>query len=352
MVTETVPASLASGRWSETAAREWYKQQPWLNGLNYIPATSINYTEMWQRESYDRVTIHKELTLAKDLGFNCLRVVLQYLVWENQPKETLARLDDFLGIAAAHGMRVMVALFDDCAFGTKVDPYLGPQAEVVSGFYANDWSPSPGHTMVRDPSTWPKLRAYVEDVVGTFAKDERVVVWDLYNEPSLALEPDPRASAGASLVTCVTQWARAVAPTQPCTVAFWRLEEKHTDAILAASDVVSFHHYLEAQHLLGVLERLQALGRPVLCTEWLNRPKGSTVATILPVLFKANVGSFFWGLVNGKTQTHYPWGSKAGAAEPTLWQHDLFRPDHTPYDATELDLFRQYLELSRRGRGM
>ena len=44
-------------------------------------------------------------------------------------------------------------------------------------------------------------------------------------------------------------------------------------------------------------------GRPILCTEYLARPLGSTVAGILPVAKRHNVGAFNWGLVAGKTQT-------------------------------------------------
>lgn len=36
--------------------------------------------------------------------------------------------------------------------------------------------------MVKDKTSWPKLK-YVKDFVGTFGKDPRILVWDLYNEP-------------------------------------------------------------------------------------------------------------------------------------------------------------------------
>ena len=88
------------------------------------------------------------------------------------------------------------------------------------------------------------------------------------------------------------------------------------------------------------MRSLQKHSRPLICTEWLKRDLGS-VAEQLPVFLRHRVGCLHWGLVNGKTQTQYPWGSKPGAPEPKVWQHDLFRKDRTPYDPHEIELFKQ-----------
>ena len=44
------------------------------------------------------------------------------------------------------------------------------------------------------------------------------------------------------------------------------------------------------------------------------------------------VGAINWGLVSGKTNTIFPWGSPEGAPEPKVWFHDIFRKDGTPFD--------------------
>ena len=325
-------------RWTAEEAWAWYEQQGWLCGFNYIPASAINYTEMWQRETYDPETIDAELELAQEVGFNCVRVVLQYLVWEDDPASTLERIDDFMRRTSQRGMRVMWCLFDDCNFGTRDDPYLGPQADVVPGFYANDWSPSPGHSMVRDVERWRKLESYVKEVVGAFKDDERVLAWDVYNEPNIAL-----TERRGELVEKVFVWTRSASPSQPLTLAVWRSPQPNLDLILAHSDIYSGHIYLDAEGTKKTLAHATALSRPFLCTEWLNRPLGSSVQGVLPLFYEHNIGSFFWGLANGKTQTQYPWGSKAGDPEPDVWQHDLFRADQTPYDPAELALFKRYL---------
>jgi len=84
--------------------------------------------------------------------------------------------------------------------------------------------------------------------------------------------------------------------------------------------------------------------RPVICTEWMKRPE-SVPASHLPVMKEAGVGAINWGLVSGKTQTIFPWGSKKGAAVPERWFHDLLHPDGRTFDAEEEAVFR---ELTRK----
>lgn len=334
-------AATDAQRWPADKAWQWYRQQPWLCGFNYIPATAINYTEMWQQETFDPKTIDAELALAQPVGFNCLRCVLQYLVWEHDPAGFKQRLDQFLGICQRRGLRVVFCLFDDCVFGPKHDPYLGKQADVVPGWYAHDWSPSPGWSRVRDPAAWPKLRQYVGDVVGRFQDDPRVLLWDVYNEPTNGI-----GDVTLPLLAEIWDAARQARPTQPLSVGLWNGNKRLNEISAGRSDVVTFHRYGNAAQLEATIRGLQANGRPLICTEWLKRDWGS-VAEQLPVFTRYGVGCLHWGLVNGKTQTQYPWGSKPGAPEPKLWQHDLFRGDHTPYNVAELELFKQCLAANR-----
>ena len=169
-------------RWSVERANEWYQNQPWPVGFNYVPANAISYTEMWMPYCFDTSLIAKELALAEDIGFNCLRVVLPFVVWEHDPDAFKTRLNEFLDVCDRYGMKVMFTLFDDCAFGSDTnttDPSYGKQPEVLKGWYANGWTASPGHNMVRNPETHPRLEKYVKDIISSFRDDPRVWVWDL-----------------------------------------------------------------------------------------------------------------------------------------------------------------------------
>jgi len=333
----------AREQWSAQEAWKWYEQHPWLVGFNYIPATAINTTEMWQRETFDPATIEREMALAQGIGLNCARVFVQYLVWENGPEGLNQRLNTFLDIAARHGIKTMLVLFDDCAFGTMTEPFLGKQPDVDPGEYANGWTPSPGPSRVVNQKAWPKLEAYVKDLIGRFSSDQRVLAWDIYNEPGNT----SMGNKSLSLLKTVFVWGRQAAPTQPLTVGFWSPQLKDLNEIIfSQSDVISFHLYGGADAMRHKISELKKRGRPLLCTEWMNRPLGSTFANILPIFYQERVGSMFWGLVNGKMQTNYHWGSKAGDPPPRVWQHDIFHGDMTPYDQHEIDLLKEYIRMS------
>jgi hypothetical protein len=329
--------------WSAQKAWEWYKDQPWLVGFNYIPASAINTTEMWQRETFDPDRIERELALAQGIGLNCARVFVQYLVWENDPEGLKERMDTFLGIAAKHGIRIMWVLFDDCAFGTMTEPFLGKQPDVNRGEYANGWTPSPGPSRVVDRKARSKLEAYVNDLIGRFRSDQRVLAWDIYNEPGNTNMGDK----SLPLLQSEFIWARQAAPKQPLTAGFWspKLQDLN-EIVFSQSDIISFHEYGGPDAMKRKITELQKRGRPLLCTEWLNRSLGSTFGDILPIFYQERVGSMFWGLVNGKTQTNYHWGSKAGDPPPRVWQHDIFHGDLAPYDQNEIDLLKKYIRMS------
>ncbi|MDA1044147.1 MAG: cellulase family glycosylhydrolase [Verrucomicrobia bacterium] len=332
-------ADASLGRWSIEKARAWYASQPWPCGFNYIPANAISYTEMWMPYCFDPKRIDAELALAQDIGFNGLRVVLPFVVWEHDPATFKTLLNTFLGVCDARGLKVMFTIFDDCVFGSDdklINPWYGKQPDILEGWYANGWTPSPGHDMVRDTHTWPRLERYVKDVIGTFRHDPRAWVWDLYNEPCNSGTGD----ATLPLVEQVFRWARQAAPSQPLTVGSWNWERKLEDIIHRQSDILTFHSYDKAENLTEKIAGLKLQGRPMINTEWLNRPNGSLVETCLPIFKRENVGCMHWGLVNGKTQTHLGWGCRPGSPAPERWQHDLFHGDHTPYNFEELTLFR------------
>jgi hypothetical protein len=74
------------------------------------------------------------------------------------------------------------------------------------------------------------------------------------------------------------------------------------------------------------------------------RGAGSTFDTILPLAKKYNVGAINWGLVKGRSQTYLPWDSWQRPyvlLTPTVWFHDIFYEDGTPYRAREVEIFRE-----------
>ena len=348
-------AAQPAARWTATAANTWYAKQPWLVGANYIPASAINQLEMWQADSFDPARIDREMALAQSSGMNTMRVFLHDLMWKQDAPGFTKRIDQFLAIAARHGVRPVFVLFDSC---WDPDPVLGRQHPPIPGVHNSGWVQSPSRADLIDPAQRPRLEAYVKGVVGRFARDPRVLAWDVWNEPDNegggsynALQLPGERAAIETLLPQVFAWARAAGATQPLTSGVWRgadwSDAKNLNAVqrtqLAQSDVISFHNYDWPEQFEHRIAELTPYGRPILCTEWMARGNGSTVDTILPIARGANVAMMNWGFVDGRIQTRLPWDSwerPYTLQQPPIWFHDLFRTDGTPYRAREIETFR------------
>ncbi|HZQ43659.1 MAG TPA: 1,4-beta-xylanase [Acidobacteriaceae bacterium] len=357
-VSATGFAQEATGRWTESQANAWYVKQPWLVGANFLPSNAINQLEMFQAATYDPAEIDREFGWAESIGMNTMRVFLQDQLWEQDPQGFKHRLDVFLGIAAKHHIRPLLVLFDSC---WETDPHLGPQHPPIPGVHNSGWVQSPGKKRLLDPAVEPQLKAYVEGVVGAFAKDERVLGWDVWNEPDnrgLDREEDVAAKVKRvdELLPKAFAWARAAHPAQPLTSGVWRgnwvdprKESETTKIQLAESDVISFHNYDWPEVFEERVKELERYNRPLICTEYMARGNGSTFDTVLAVAKRYHVAAINWGLVAGKTQTYLPWDSWQRpyvTIQPPIWFHDVFHPDGTPYREREVDLIR---ELTGRG---
>ena len=342
-------------RWTEQRAKEWYAQQPWLVGSDYIPATAINELEMWQADTFDPKRIDVELGWAQSLGMNTMRVFLHDLLWEQDAAGFQKRIDTFLTIANKHHMRILFVLFDSCW-----DPFpkLGKQRAPRPGVHNSGWVQSPGYAALKDPSQYPRLEAYVKGVVGAFAKDSRILGWDVWNEPggmndgSYEKEELPnKREYVAKLLPQAFAWVREAGATQPLTSGLWEGDWASFDKVgaiqqiqLDQSDILTFHNYAPPDDFLKHVEELQKYHRPLICTEYMARGAGSTFQGILPIAKKYKIGAINWGLVAGKTQTWYPWDSWQHPYtdhEPNPWHHEVFRNDGKPYSQAEVNFIRK-----------
>lgn len=324
-------------RWSLARATAWYDAQPWLVGCNYLPSTACNQLEAWQAATFDLVTIRRELGWAAELGLNAVRTHLHPAAYQQDPVGFLARLDAFLGAADAHGMQAVLVLFGDRGVD-EVQP--GPQPEPIPGVHDSRWLRSPGAKAALDPQAWPELERYVREVVARFGHDQRVLMWDVYDQPGHG----DMGKRALPLLRAAFTWARAAGPRQPLTAGVWAggvefLELNEFQ--VGASDVVSFHNYEGAEALRAQIQGLKLRGRPLICTEWLRRGH-SEVLDCLPVFARERVGAFHRGLVRGRGQWVYPWNSVEGAPVPERWIHDLLEADGTPHDPAEVAAFREW----------
>ena len=326
--------------WSVEKANAWYDQHKWLTGANYIPANAINQLEMWQADSFDPITIDKELGWAQDIGFNTMRVFLHSLAWKQDPDGFKKRMGDFLTIADKHGIKPMFVFFDDCWL--KV-PAPGKQPAPKTGEHNSGWLQDPGQAASSDSSKFPELERYVKDVLTSFATDKRILLWDLYNEPG----NNGKGDSTLPLLTKVFQWAREVNPEQPISAGLWHWGlEKFNSLQLINSDIITYHDYQDEPTHRRVIDVLKANGKPLICTEYMARTKNSRFSTVLPLLKNKKVGAINWGFVAGKTNTIYAWDTPlADGSQPIEWFHDIFKQDGTPYREDEVNLIKKMNEV-------
>jgi hypothetical protein len=321
--------------WSMEKANAWYAQQPFLTGADFLPSTAINQLEMWQADTFDTATINRELGWAESLGFNTLRVFLHNLVWQEDAKGFKKRIDIFLTIADKHHIKPLFVFFDDC---WNEEPVSGKQPEPKPGIHNSGWMRSPGKTMHNDSSQWSILEAYVKDILKTFKNDQRILLWDLYNEPANS----GYGMSSMPLLKNIFQWAWYVRPSQPLTVGVWFEEFPSINAFqLSNSDVISFHNYGDTNSLKQTIDSLEKRGRPIICTEYMARRQNSLFITHLPIFKQHKVAAINWGFVSGKSNTIFPWGSKLGSPEPAIWFHDILRRDGSSFDKKETDFIKK-----------
>jgi len=349
-----LPFLRAQDKWTEAQANTWYTAQSWPVGSDFLPSTSINELEMWQADTFDPTTIDRELGWAEGIGMNTMRVFLHNLLWQQDPEGFKKRIDIFLTIAARHHIRPIFVLFDSC---WEPFPKLGPQHPPIPGVHNSGWVQAPGAAVLADPTQYPKLKEYVVGVVGAFAADTRILAWDVWNEPQeesstvyASGQPQSAKDAVIKLVPQAFAWARSVHPTQPLTSGVFDGDWSSLDAMppmarmqIEQSDVISFHNYAWPEDFEKRILELQQFHRPLICTEYMARSAGSTIDTILPIAHKYRVGAINWGFVSGKSQTIYPWDSWKRpyvSDQPTVWFHDLFHPDGTPYREREVEIIR------------
>ena len=349
------PWAAAREKWTAEQAQVWGKEQPWLVGCNFSPSTAINELEMWQADTFDVATIDRELGWAQGLGFTSVRVFLHDLLWKQDSEGFLKRMDQFLSLADKHHILVDFVLFDSC---WDPHPKLGKQREPKKGLHNSGWVQSPGLALLTQPAKWEaELKPYVVGVVSRFKDDKRVVFWEPINEPDNtngssygAQEPKNKPDLARELLVKVYGWAREAGASQPLTSGVWignwgdanRLSPME-QVELNESDVISFHSYGKLDDMKLCVEHLRRYQRPILCTEYMARPNGSTFDPILGYLKEQHVAAYNWGFVAGKTNTIYAWDTwkKPADAEPKVWFHDIFRMDGSPFDPKEVAYIRK-----------
>lgn len=353
--------------WSKERIWEWYNARPWIRGCNYMSADCANRIDQWQSEGFEErlQTTDRELALAKETGFNAIRVLVEFLVWYKEHDSFFERFDRYLDVCAKHNISCMVVLANDCMRPKGYETnHLGKQP-LDWGYHGgrrisqHGKFQGMGDHILDDPELAPKYFEMVKEIVTRYKDDERINIWNVYNEAGNCKRENVTMGNLKKMFALI----REIDPIQPLTCETWSLLEQDLEDLreverfaLENSDIISFHSYSNFAKVTKIIRKLKTYERPILCTEWLARGFQNNVQELFPLFYMEKIGSYNWGLVAGMYQTYEPWNniweSYAAGKIPdydfTKWFHDLYRINHRPYDPKEIELIKDFCALADR----
>lgn len=334
----TTQEQLMQARWDIPRAWAYMEKLGTLKGCNYVPAYCHSYIQMWH--DYREVVIRRELGYARAAGINTLRIFVATCQWQTHRGLLYQNLDRFLNLCREMGLSILLTLQPNTYMTPgyvqqREDPFI---IHFEPGRHDKGWTyEGAAFGMAHWPQVQDDIGAFVTDIVTRYGRDDRIAIWDLYNEPW----PDC-----TDILHHVFACARAVSPMQPLTSCWLSFD---------ISDVTSFHCYEQPGAPAHVqdggtswltfeaeLQRAIDTGRPMVCTECLARTFGNELQAFLPFFARHGIGFYVWGLCAGSAQYHFPWDWPVGSPEPRRWFHCLFYPDGVPFDEAELRLLRAF----------
>lgn len=306
----SIPYNLSAqkgrAQWTEEEAWEWHRKVGIIKGFNE-PIEA--YPGMERKEIFKK---------AAELGFNSVRFWIQGESADEQ--ETYIR--ELAEEADVYGLTVSPVLLFQYRYYREKDKEGAKQ--------------------------------YVQQLVGAFANDPRVILWDIWNEPDM--QDTPQMYEQMDWIEEAVGWCREMSPIQPITSSiFWDADVKAdsmSQAIARRSEVESlmdihnFHHYScaddHAKSLEEMVKRYQKIdNRPLICTEAITRTNGSGFPRTFVGFSEYHIHFYTWGLFMCDMNWTVSWGhSSYDPFEPMF--HELLHPDGEAYDAREIDWLRNF----------
>lgn len=278
------PPTPAPAAWKKPSLHA-YDDYGWLRGFSVVPSWGARIEEAWW--SYRPERMREEVSLARQVHANCIRLWIEFTAWMADPDQVTANFLDAVKAIAEAGMKTMPCLFNRWHDG-RFD-YGGTYTE----------------TLMRN---WQPQLDYVRALVHPLAGDDRVLIWDLCNEPQafdLNSEVNKREFA----------WLKAIAGTirdggaqQPITIG--TMIGKNIETYAPLVDVLCAHPYAhDRKGLEGLVASYTALrakyAKPLLVNECIpgslsDATRAEVAKFYDEVLSAAGFGWMGWALREGK----------------------------------------------------
>ena len=207
-----------------------------IKGFNYQPSYGSSGFEIWQYFSAE--TVDRELGAGKRF-FPKMNAIRLWLSWESFRRNPALFAKDFettLTVANRHKLRVMPVLFN--RWHDAVLDY--------GGIYADHFIP--GASWVQSDKMF---HPFMEAAVGGHAADDRILAWDLCNEPFSYGKPPEElpdiVKAEYAWLEGLYRECKALKARAPVTVGIHQGHRlKGIEQIEPISDILSIHPYWTA----------------------------------------------------------------------------------------------------------
>ncbi len=306
----SLSASAYRRQMTEKEAWQWHKRVGVIKGFNQPEPAYTGQTNL------------QIMKRAKQLGFNSVR----FWIPGRNAEEAIA------------GLKAMIADAREC--GMTVSPVV---RNIHDWFYE--------HYNRGEEQPLELYEKFIKRLVGAFRGEERIVMWDVWNEPDVW--DDDRTRLEMDIIIRIADWCHEADATQPITSSiFWDTTDKspieHEWRRKAESkmDLHNFHSYELARSQPDngedLIRQLQEIGnRPLVCTEILTRTNGSGMARSLAVLARYGAHFYSWGLYANDSNWDIRWHTSAYDPYDPMF-HNVLYADGDVIDSRDIEALQSY----------
>lgn len=263
-----------------------YSDYAWLRGFNIIPSWGARIEQAWW--DYDGARFREEAALATQAHANCIRLWIEFSAWMADPDRVQAAFMDAVAAIDELGMKTMPCLFN--RWHDRSYDYGGTYNEDLSGDHE------------------PKF-AYVRALATPLAADDRILVWDLCNEPATSQLNDATAAREFHWLCCVADVIRRAGVKQPITIGTHQ-SGSNMDIYAPLCDVLCCHPYgrtpQQLTEMLAVCSEVrQRHGKPMLSNETVpggldDAQRAACAGWTIRMMEDAGHGWMGWGMREGR----------------------------------------------------
>lgn len=272
-----------------------------IKGAVYFPARAYNAYQTFL--DFDYRELERDFGYARKAGINSLRIFMSYDYYLTNENDFFAKFDRMLQCAERYKIRVMPVLFEDCGI-----EYTMESARDRNPFTAVCVR-SPGKKTEQDPKLFPAVNPYLDEFMGKYKDDLRILAIEIMNEPHAA-------NHNLEFARYIGEYVKERRGRIPLT--FGCISLLHNLYFSDITDIYQFHdnfpssvkEFAEGLEQAKIVQSI--INKPCWITEWqrlrLQGPgwdkndipkedKVPALSSLAQAVYNSGLGNFFWSLM-------------------------------------------------------